>query len=473
MSIARTASLTLTLSMLVAAIATPQQRNKLRVVITADPELDDNNTLIRAILYSSDFQIEGLVYASSTFHWKGDGKGTTQYVPGREYTRLHLCPCTSWRWSSDEHFIDHIVDAYAKVYTNLKAHNPNYPPPAELKSKVKWGNVEFEGDYSKDTEGSNLIKSLLLDNQPGPLYVTAQGGQSTIARALKSIYDQYANTPQWETIRDRVSMKLIIIPSGDQDGAYARYIKPNWPEVRAWQLGTMNFSYGVRNGLAAEDRVYVSATWTRENISSRGPMGALYRVWGDGKQMVKGDRTDYFGMSGYTASQLRDMGFMVWTPPQEKGSFTGEGDTPTFLNLLDNGLRAYENGSWGGWGGIRRSGDVPALGLGGAQITPASPDDSGVANGLAPAGSDANRPRSTGSVEVAGTTPVVTGLNPAASQKTANAAENARFFAAAQNDFAARLKWSVVPKFSDANHEPNIRMKVPLVLLCYKQSKFV
>src|SRR5947209_5079852 len=217
--------------MLCSVLAGAQQRRP-RVVITADPELDDSNTIIRAILYSSDFQIEGLVYASSTFHWRGDGKGTTQYIAGREYTRLGLCPCTSWRWRPDEHFIDDIVDAYAKVYPNLKIHNPSYPAPAELKRKIAWGNVTFEGDYSKDTEGSNLIKSLLLDNQPGPVYVTAQGGQSTIARALKSIRDQYANTPQWEAVRDKVSQKLIVIPSGDQDGAYARYIRPNWPEVR-------------------------------------------------------------------------------------------------------------------------------------------------------------------------------------------------------------------------------------------------
>ncbi|MBV8513665.1 MAG: hypothetical protein JO260_00040, partial [Acidobacteria bacterium] len=53
-------------------VPTPAQKRKNaqakpRVVITADPELDDNNTLIRAILYSSDFKIEGLVYVSSQF----------------------------------------------------------------------------------------------------------------------------------------------------------------------------------------------------------------------------------------------------------------------------------------------------------------------------------------------------------------------------------------------------------------------
>lgn len=446
------------------AVAAMAQQRKPRVVITADPELDDNNTLIRAILYSSDFQIEGLVYASSTFHWKGDGKGTTQYLPGREYTRIGLCPCTSWRWAPDEHFIDNIVDAYARVYADLKIHNPNYPAPAELKSKIKWGNVAFEGDYSKDTEGSNLIKSLLLDDQPGPLYVTAQGGQSTIARALKSIHDQYANTPQWEAIRDKVSQKLIVIPSGDQDGTYARYIQPNWPEATERQLSTMDFGYFVRHGLTPEDRVYVGAAWTEQNISSRGPLGALYRVWGDGKQMVKGDRTDYFGLSGYTADRLRKMGYMVWMPPQEPGSFLGEGDTPTFLNLVDNGLRAYENRRWSGWGGSSRSLNVPALGLGGAQITPVGPNDPGVAVGLAPAGSTMNK-TSKAATARAGTAAVGPGNAGLPRISAANAAANARFFAAAQNDLAARLKWSVTPKFSDANHEPKVRIKGPSEVL--------
>ncbi|MGC3947046.1 MAG: hypothetical protein QM762_21435 [Chryseolinea sp.] len=66
-----------------------------RIVITADPELDDNNSLIRFLLYSSDVQIEGLIYASSGFHWKGDGKGTKWFVPNREYNRFgqDKCPC--------------------------------------------------------------------------------------------------------------------------------------------------------------------------------------------------------------------------------------------------------------------------------------------------------------------------------------------------------------------------------------------
>lgn len=384
--------------------------HKPRIVVTTDPELDDLNSLIRLLLYSTDYRVEGLIYASSGFHWKGDGKGTKWYVAGREYTRFGLdsCPCTSWRWPAEgAHHIDDAVNAYAKVYPNLKVHNPNYPSPDELRSKIRHGNIEFDGDISRDTPGSNLIKSLILDDEPGPLYVTAQGGESTIARALKSIQEQYERTSEWPDIKYKVSHKVILLPSGDQDDTYATYIKPNWPdiEVRAFRHGP-RYGYGAQIGATPEDSVYLTADWMEKNVSSRGPLGALYRVWGDGRQMVKGDIFDYFGLSGYTNEELRKMGYVVWLPVQQKGSWLGEGDDPTFMNMLDNGLRADEKGSYGGWGGIE---DTSA----------AYPD----------------------------------------------------FFPAAQRDFAARLKWSVTPRYADANHEPNVRIEGPLSLIASRGEK--
>ena len=53
-----------------------QEPQKPRLIVTTDPELDDNNSLIRFILHADEFKVEGLVYASSCWHWKGDGKGT-------------------------------------------------------------------------------------------------------------------------------------------------------------------------------------------------------------------------------------------------------------------------------------------------------------------------------------------------------------------------------------------------------------
>lgn len=440
-----------------------QQRNKAglnsrpkpRVVITDDPELDDNNTIIRALLYSTDYKIEGIIYTSSGVHWKGDGKGT-KYTGHGEWDRVPgaNCPCTSWRFAPDEHFIDTVADAYRQVYPNLKVHDLSYPTPDYIKSKIKWGNVEFVGDFSKDTDGSNLIKSLLLDDQPGPLYVTAGGGQSTIARALFSIHEQYVNTPQWYDIRDKVSRKLIIIPFGDQDATYASYIETNWSEVDEWRLAMVNFGYGVRSSLPPDDQMYVGAAWTQENISSRGPLGALYRVWGDGKQMAKGDMTDFFGLSGLTADQLKAMGYYVWTAPQEKGSFISEGDTPTFMNLLDNGLRAYEDSSFGGWGGrVRPNVQPPNRGQ---QANP-----TGTTNTAAtPQAMSANAGQQPPANPEAGARGRGFGRGPQLPPQVA--AVYARFFVAAQNDFAARLKWSVTPKYGDANHEPAVAVKGPL-----------
>ncbi len=390
-------------------------QSKPRIIITADPELDDSNSLIRFLLYSTDYNVEGLIYTSSQFHWSGDGNGTKLAVPGREYTRfgLKLCPCESYRWAKDERFIHDIVENYSKVYDNLKVHNSDYPAPAELQSKIRFGNTEFDGDFSKDTPGSDLIKSLMLDDNQQPLYITAWGGQSTIARALKSIQDQYETSPEWPKIRTRILNKVVLLPSGDQDDTYAKYIKPNWPEIDYRQMGGgPNYSYGAQLRATPENAAYMTSSWMRENVSSRGPLGGYYRVWGDGKQMVKGDIFDYFGLTGYTNDELKKMGYIVWMPVQEKGSWLGEGDNPTFMNMLGNGLRAYEDGSYGGWGG--------------KQVTPGA------------------------------------GMSFPAPGQTEKSLQFPNFWPAAQRDFAARLKWSVTPRFEDANHEPQVTVEGPV-----------
>ena len=373
-----------------------------RTIVTTDPELDDSNSLVRFLLYTNEVQTEGIIYASSQFHWRGDGKGTLFSVPNREYSRggVNLCPCPSWRWKPGERYIDDAVDIYAKVYPNLKVHDANYPTPESLKSKIREGNVEFEGDTSKDTPGSNLIKDVLLDDRGGPVYLQAWGGQSTIARALKAIKLQYGSSPQWPAIQEKVSKKAIIQAFGDQDGTNASYIKPEWPAIEFRQMATATWGYGARGVVRPEYAQYLSATWTRENVSSVGPFGRFYRVWRDGKQMVPGDVFDYFGEDA-TAEELRAKGYRVWTPPQEKGAWISEGDSSTFMNLIDNGLRAYADPNYGGWGG-RNAPDKDAAG--------ASPRDYATA----------------------------------------------RWFEFAQRDFAARLKWTVTPTFAGANHEPHV-----------------
>ena len=403
-----------------------------RIVITADPELDDNNSLIRFLLYSTDLEIEGLIYASSQFHWKGDGKGTQWFVPGREYDRfgMNLCPCESWRWAEDERFIHDAVEAYEKVYPNLKVHHPNYPSPDHLKSKIRFGNIAFDGDISQDSPGSDLIKALMLDDKPGPLFITAWGGHSTIARALKSIQEQYEYTTEWEVLKNTISRKVVLLPSGDQDDTYAKYIKPNWPDIEYRQFSEgPNFGYGAQLNASSVKARYLTPSWMKENVLDRGPLGSLYRVWGDGKQMVKGDMVDYFGLSGHSDEELREMGYFVWMPVQPKGSWLGEGDNHTFMNMLGNGLRAYERGFYGGWGGrvvVNRDANSVSFSSG------LSADE--MAESMGTQNNQLNQ-------------------------------EYPNFFPQAQHDFANRLKWSVTETYSDANHDPEVRVLGPLSLM--------
>ena len=39
----------------------------------------------------------------------------------------------------------------------LEVHNPDFPTPEELKSKIRIGDVEFDGDITRDSPGSDLI----------------------------------------------------------------------------------------------------------------------------------------------------------------------------------------------------------------------------------------------------------------------------------------------------------------------------
>ncbi len=342
-------------------------------------------------------------------------------MEGREYTRfgLDMGPMESWRWGDDERFIHDAVEAYAEVYPNLKVHDPDYPTPEYLMSKIRYGNIEFDGVFEKDTPGSELIKSLIMDDEPGPLYLTAHGGQSTIARALKSIQDQYEGTSEWESIQEKVQNKVILVSFGDQDNTGEKYIQPNWPGVYPpgqTVRGGGGYGYLAQVDAAPEDSIYYTPNWLEENVRSKGPLGELYRVWGDGKQMVEGDIFDFFGFSEFTADELREKGYIVWAPLQEQGSWISEGDTPVILNFFDFGLRAREDLSYGGVGGFQQI------------ITDENGDP---IQGEIGGGFDQGEEESSGP-------------------------SYPNFFPVVQNDFGTRMHWSVTPEYENANHPPDV-----------------
>lgn len=408
--------------------------NKPRTIVTCDPELDDNNSMIRFLLHATDFHIDGLVYTSSRFHWRGDGKGTTQFIEGSEYDHLGLGPQTSWRWSPDERFINDILDAYKQCYANLKVHDPGYPTPEYLKSVTVYGNCNFEGDYSEDTDGSNLIKKNILDEKSGALFLQAWGGSSTIAAALRSIEDDYKTTPQWEAVYKKVCDKIVLCLSGDQDNAYNKYIAVNWPDV---------YVQNVRGGMGRYDNssydYLTSPEWTAENMRV-GPIGALVRCWGDGKQMVPGDVMDVIGpYKGESVEELANMGYIVWRSPEPIGTLYGDGDSGCFYNLIDNGLRAWEDPSWGGWAGrwdpksgTPRSGHPSYMAM-----------DIMMLHNMVVKAAKEGKPLDMASLFGFG--------------GNTNAEEDHTFpnmYPERNLAEAARMHWSVTPKYEDANHYP-------------------
>ncbi|MBL7259691.1 DUF1593 domain-containing protein [Paractinoplanes lichenicola] len=383
---------------------------KPRTVVTTDMESDDIASLVRYMLYTNELDTRGIIYSSSKFHWAGDGKGTEFFLPNREYKT----PQTSWRWTGSTTIEDQIIPAYAKVYPNLRKHDAAYPSPAHLKSLVRLGNIAFEGEMAADTPGSNLIRDLLLDNDRRPLYLQAWGGTSTIARALKSIEERYSGTAGWPFLRAAVSKKAVILASGFQDETYANYISQAWPALRVeelsagyatWGFNCNNNGQGNVRGLPA-DRVYFTGAWIRRNIQI-GPWGSLYRSWLDG-QTTPGDPLDVFG------DPVKAPG--GWCKPMGPYDFLSEGDNVVFNQLLRTGLENPADPAIGGWGGR-------------AYQVSASPNL----------------------------------WKLVATEKDATGADVAnlttlRWAAAAQNDFAARIQWTLTPRWSQANHPPSVRI---------------
>jgi len=141
---------------------------KPRVIVTTDGEGDDRCSMNRLLLYTYQWQVEGLIYSSSKHHWKGRGD-----IPGFKWHNE--------TWMSDQ------IDAYAKVYHNLIQHQPEYPKPEDLKQRIFVGNIDLEGDMEHATPGSDHIVQVLLDDDPSPVCEVTDAGTPPLTRYQRVI----------------------------------------------------------------------------------------------------------------------------------------------------------------------------------------------------------------------------------------------------------------------------------------------
>ena len=385
-----------------------ETRAKVRTVVTTDGEVDDQDSFIRMLLYSNEFNLVGLIYSSSQWHYKGDGKGT-RFSSDLPMTAKRYGERTELRWPGTTWMEAHI-DKYAVVYPTLKEHAPGYPTPAYLKSIIRTGNIDFEGEMEKNTPGSDFIKQILLDEaDTSVVYLQIWGGTNTVARALKSIEEQYKGKPEWQDVQRRVSRKAILYAVLDQDNTYTQYIAPHWPHIRVLYNADQfwNFAYPWPRVVPLPLQQYLRGAWFDMHVrSNHGPLLAEYYLWGDGRQIENDPEHDH----GDTVV-MRKAGMTRY-------DFISEGDSPAFFHLIDVGLDNLADASYGGWGGrLVRS-----------KTNPYRWEDGNL----------------------------VQDFNPY-TKRYDKAYPQTRWIEALQNDFAARADWCVLPA-EQANHPPAVNL---------------
>ena len=273
------------------------ERPRLAVLTDIGGDPDDQQSLVRLLVYANEFDLELLIASASGT--RGELKESV--------TRPDL--------------IRQMVDAYGEVLPNLKRRASGWPTHAELVSRIKSGNRLRGRDHigaAHDTAGSQAIVERVDAGTPErPLNITVWGGQTDLAQAL------------WRVKQERgasgfaaFARKFRVYDINDQDGIadWMRgefkglfYILARAPAGRDKREGVYRGMY------LTGDESLTSRAWIDEHVLSRGPLGALYPT-------------------------------KTWTAPNPHACMK-EGDTPAWFFFLPPGGNDPNDPSKPGWGG--------------------------------------------------------------------------------------------------------------------------
>jgi hypothetical protein len=264
-----------------------QSVEKLRVLVLTDIEADPDDT---------QSLIRFLLYCNQ---WDVEGLVATTSI----HQKTRVAPETILK----------ILAAYKIVQPNLLKHEKGYPAYEELAPKVKKGlpvyGMQGVGE-SKDSEGSDWIIRVLEKKDDRPVWFAVWGGTNTLAQALWKIRNTKTSAEA-----EKLYKKIRVYTISDQDDT-GPWIRKNFPSV--FYIVTPGYNYaratwlGMSFPLPGSNTEIVSNEWLAKNIQQgHGPLGAAY-------------------------------------PDVAYGM---EGDTPSFLSLISNGLNDPEHPDFGGWGG--------------------------------------------------------------------------------------------------------------------------
>jgi Protein of unknown function (DUF1593) len=352
---------------LLALTAAPvEARPRLFVLSDIGNEPDDQMSLVRLLLYSNEIEIAG--FGATTSVWQ----------------REKVSPEIAQR----------VIDGYGDALPMLQLHAKGWPEAGELKARVYPGVARYglAGiDSQHPSAASRALLAAVRAADERPLWVALWGGANTLAEALTLAR---ASLSPEELAAVVARLRVYAISDQDDAGAWIRrefpalfyVVSPSSQDGADYAAATWTGISGdrfYRNGLGA-DFTTVSNEWLDAQIR-KGPLGKHYPRY----------------------------------------LFIMEGDTPSYLGLIPNGLNAAGQPGWGGWGGryvLRQPrGEARAIWTQGG--------DSFV--------------RVTSADTVA--------------EVTSDQATIWRWRGAFQNDFAARIAWTIQP-YARANHPPEVAL---------------
>lgn len=263
--------------------------------ITIEP--DDMQSLIRLLAHADLFEIEGLIASTG---WSNMG--------GSEHPEI----------------IQQIIDAYEKDLPNLQKRSDQtefkkdeekqligyWPSPNYLRSRTMLGSRTMghaalgENNHSP---GSELLIKLAEDDDDRPIWVLAWGGGNTLSQAIWSL--QKETTPER---LNRFFAKVRFYMITDQDRA-------------------QRTPYDIS-----------SQHWLRQSFKNH------LRILWDESAWIYQNNTGKAHWDSY-AADIQPRGHLGALYPKYK--YGVEGDTPSFLYVLPNGLNDPEYPGHGGWGG--------------------------------------------------------------------------------------------------------------------------
>ena len=283
-------------------------RLKPRVVILTDigrPDLepDDTESLVHLLCYADVLEIEGIITSTG---WNCDPYPTESAA-----------------------YRDSVVEAYAtdvhqlmkrseqRTFASLSKENGKqkmgYWPSAEyLRSRCKMGSrragIGVIG-RDNDSEGSELIIRLADEKDERPIWVCAWGGANTLAQAIWKV--QQTRTPE--------QLKAFL------------------HKLRLYTITDQDMVWAMRENLA-----YSSHQWMRREFAHD-----LKFVWDEGAWQLQCE----LGKQHWSEIQQNIQGHATLGKQYPDYKWGVEGDTPSFLNVIPNGLSNPEEPMQAGWGG--------------------------------------------------------------------------------------------------------------------------